>query len=146
MYESELKATSGENCKKLISAIIVQAIDDYRELNSKNRRALKEKVDDSTLQELCDIWSFIDYNKEEWPRPEGWYKLLKKKKNLEATIKEKFTWKDRRYLSAVGFFKGDDYRYYAYLIDFPYTGEDIMAEVDRQKPKKKVVRRAKKAS
>lgn len=144
MYESELKATSGDNCRNLISAIIEQAIDDYREYNSRARNALKDKVDNSTLQELCDIWSFINYHDNDNPRPKGWYEILAKKREIEKAIKDGFSERDRIYLSAVGFFKGDDYIYYADLIGFPYTGERIMAELDRQKPRKKAARRAKK--
>ena len=145
MYEDELKATSRGNCENLIAAIIEQVIEDYKRYNSAYRRSLRDRVDDKTLNELLDVWSFYNYHKEDDPRPKGWLDFLHKKSEIEeTTFKRKIEWTDRLYLSAVGFFKGDDYKYYAALIDFPYTGEEIMAELDKQKLKKKVSRRAKK--
>ena len=144
MYESELKATSGENCRHLVAAIIEQAIGDYKQYNTEYRRALRDKVDDKTLDELLDIWAFYNYHKEDDPKPKGWLDFLHNKTAIEErTFGRKLEWTDRLYLSTVGFFIGDDYRYYATLIGFNRTGEEIIAELDRQKLKKKVSKRTK---
>lgn len=137
MYESELKTASRNNCRNLVAAIIEQAIDDYKWYNSEYRRTLRDRVDNQTLNELCDIWSFYNYHKEDSSKPKGWLDFLHKKTEIEErTFGHKLEWTDRLYLSTVGFFKGDDYKYYAYLIDFDRSGEEIMAELDRQKLEK----------
>ena len=109
MYEDELKVTSRDNCRNLIAAIIERAIDDYKWYNTTNRRALKDRVDDETLNELMDLYSFYDYHKEDDPKPKGWMDFLHKRSELEErTFGHKLEWTDRFYLSTVGFFKGDD--------------------------------------
>ena len=138
MYENELKTSSRNGCMNLVAAIIEQAIGDYRQYNSEYRSNLRDRVDDDTLDKLVDIWSLYDYHKEDDPRPKGWTDFLHKKTEIEeTTFGHKIEWRDRLYLSTVAFFKGDDYKYYADLIDFKYTGEEIMAELDRQKVSKK---------
>lgn len=146
MYEYELNTMSGDNSWNLISAIIVQAVDDYKHYNNDRRQDLKRQIDDESILKLTSIWSFIDYHKDDEPKPKRWYELIKKKSEIErAAIDGKLNRKDRCYLSAVGFFKSQDYEHYAELIGFPYTGEQIMAELDKHQPKK-VSRRAKKVS
>lgn len=77
------------------------------------------------------------------------YKNFDYKKGLELVNADltgeqeaKLRGRARSYMDAVRFFKGPQYEYYAETIGIELSGEDLMAELDRQKLEKRRHRKA----
>ena len=78
------------------------------------------------------------------------YKNFNYKKGLELVNADltgeqeaKLRGRARSYMDAVRFFKGPQYEYYSETIGIELSGEDLMAELDRQKLEKRRHRKAK---